>query len=163
MAYSFLRVRPCRLAAHLLVGVFLCFPFSSVSLASERIVSHPAHQLALFGYDPVAYFADGQARLGSRAYETLYQRLVWRFANEGNYRSFLADPDRFIPAYGGHGAFSLSYGAVSIGHPEIWIGLGGRIFFFRDIAARYAFLLEAENLVSEADRHWDGVVETLSP
>ena len=133
------------------------------SEANERIISDPSDQLALFGYDPVAYLADGEARRGLPAFETIYAGLVWRFANEGNLQAFVDDPEYFIPAYGGHSAYMMAQGAITAGHPDIWIRLGGRVLFFHTAAARYAFLLEAEALLTRADLEWPNLRDTLSP
>ncbi|MFK7791197.1 MAG: YHS domain-containing (seleno)protein [Devosiaceae bacterium] len=130
---------------------------------SERIVSNPDFQLALFGYDPVAYFADGEAREGTAEYEVLHENLAWRFASAGNLEAFLAEPSLFLPAFGGHGALFVARGTATPGHPEIWVSLGGRVFFFKNVASRYAFLLEAERMIVDADANWALLRETLAP
>ena len=133
------------------------------AMANERIVSHPSHRLALFGYDPVAYFADDRAREGLERFELIYDDLVWRFANQGNYVAFRDDPQRFIPAYGGHGALMVARGSASPGQPQLFARLGQRVFFFRDAPSRYAFLLEAERMIELADQHWPEVRQKLAP
>lgn len=137
--------------------------FAIAAHANERIISDPNHQIALFGYDPVAYLADGQPRLGGSEFEVIYDRLVWRFANEGNMQAFADDPLRFVPAYGGHDALMVSRGAAAVGQPTVWWALGGRVFLFRNAASRYAFLLEAAAQIRLADTAWPQVRETLSP
>jgi hypothetical protein len=134
-----------------------------VAMANERIISDPFDRVALFGFDPVAYLADGEAREGLPDFELIRDRLVWRFANAGNMQAFIQDPERFIPAYGGHGALMVSRGAVAIGHPAVWLAVGGRVFLFRDEASRYAFLLEAAALIDQADAAWPDVRDTLAP
>jgi len=131
--------------------------------ANERVISDPNHQIALFGYDPVAYLADGQPRLGGSEFEVIYERLVWRFANEGNMLAFADDPQRFVPAYGGHDASMIARGAAAVGQPTVWWAFGGRVFLFRNAASRYAFLLEAAAQIRLADTAWPEVRETLSP
>lgn len=135
----------------------------SQAQASERIISDPDYQVALFGYDPVAYLADGGPRLGLVDHEILHLGLVWRFANEGNLAAFLGDPERYVPAYGGHGAFMMARGTVASGHPEVSLVLGNRVFLFSDAAARYAFLLEADRLQRLADANWPDIERTLAP
>lgn len=131
--------------------------------ANERVISDPNHQIALFGYDPVAYLADGQPRLGTSEFEVIHDRLVWRFANEGNMLAFADDPQRFVPAYGGHDALMIARGAAAVGQPTVWWSFGGRVFLFRNAASRYAFLLEAAAQIRLADTAWPDVRETLSP
>lgn len=136
---------------------------SAPVLANERILSDPNFQLALHGYDPVAYSADGAARMGQESHELLYQRLVWRFANEGNKLAFEAAPESYIPAYGGYCALAAADALAAAAQPDIFATVGGRVFLFRSPAARYAFLLEAETLITRADSMWPDVVRTLSP
>ncbi|MEO0385720.1 MAG: YHS domain-containing (seleno)protein [Pseudomonadota bacterium] len=149
-----------------LVALFMVAATGSLATmvhANERIISDPNHQIALFGYDPVAYLADGEPRLGISEFEVIYDRLVWRFANEGNMLAFADDPQRFVPAYGGHDALMVSRGAAAVGQPNVWWALGGRVFLFRNAASRYAFLLEAAAQIRLADTAWPQVRETLSP
>ena len=138
-------------------------PMISHAAANERIISEPNSQLALFGYDAVAYSADGEPRVGLAEHEVIYAGLVWRFANEGNRQAFVQEPARFVPAYGGHSALMVARGATADGHPEISLVLGGRVFLFHSIAARYAFLLEAERNLSLADANWPDLEQQLSP
>lgn len=131
--------------------------------STERIISDPDTRLALFGYDPVAYQADGEARPGVETYELIYRRLVWRFANQGNHDAFSDDPERYIPAYGGHDPFAITRGAALTGHPEIFVEIGGRIFLFHSRANLIAFLMEADFHLAEADLKWPDVRQTLAP
>lgn len=147
----------------LLVAVVGAGVFSSPVWANERILSNPNFQLALHGYDPVAYTADGIARVGLENHELLYEGLVWRFANEGNRIAFEAEPDSYIPAYGGHCALAAAEGIAAAAQPDIFATAGSRVFLFRSPAARYAFLLEAETLTARADALWLDVIRTLSP
>ncbi|CAN0448863.1 unnamed protein product [Pylaiella littoralis] len=76
---------------------------------------------------------------------------------------FGADPERYVPAYGGHCALAAAEGMAVSAQPDIFVTMGSRVFLFRSPAARYAFLLEAETLITRADSLWPDVVRTLSP
>jgi hypothetical protein len=132
-------------------------------MANEQILSRPDQQLALYGYDPVAYFADDGARLGLAEHEMVYRRLVFRFANAGNMEAFEADPLRYLPAYGGYCAHQAASGFAAAAHPEVYLVLGQRLFLFSSPAARYAFLLEGAPGIAEADARWPQVLEVLAP
>lgn len=67
------------------------------------------------GYDTVAYhhsenIANHEAVKGDKELTVEWMGAVWRFASEQNRDAFLADPDRYRPAYGGHCANALSLG-----------------------------------------------------
>ena len=57
-------------------------------------------ELAIHGYDPVAYFTMIEAVKGSESisHETLDYK--WLFANEQHRAMFMADPMRYMPNYG---------------------------------------------------------------
>lgn len=133
------------------------------AFANERILSDPSDQLALLGYDAVSFFTEEQAIIGQPNYEVLYAGLVWRFAHSGNLEAFSQNPASFLPAYGGMCAFRAAEGLAVHADPNVFLVLGPRVFFFSSRAARYAFLLEAEFLIAEADTVWPEVIETLSP
>lgn len=58
----------------------------------------PATGIALYGFDAVAYFVDGEARQGLAGFELKHAGLVWRFRDEGNRAAFAARPGDYMPA-----------------------------------------------------------------
>ena len=71
--------------------------------------------ITIGGHDTVAYHAPDnvsrhEAVEGDKAFTAEYAGAVWRFRSEENRDAFLADPDRYRPAYGGHCANGLSLG-----------------------------------------------------
>jgi hypothetical protein len=65
----------------------------SGAASAERIVVDPNSGLAISGYDPVAYFIEGQALQGKGEFEQAFAGAVWRFRSAGNRAAFVADPD----------------------------------------------------------------------
>ena len=70
---------------------------------TERVVVDRHTGLAISGFDPVAYFTDGGAadRAGPSS-NSAYAGAVWRFRNEGNRAAFAADPEIYMPRFGGY-------------------------------------------------------------
>ena len=68
-------------------------------------------QVAVSGYDAVAYF-DGQAIAGDPAYSSIHNDGLYLFSSEANQQKFDADPDRYIPLYGGYCATAASEGKL---------------------------------------------------
>lgn len=68
-------------------------------------------QIAISGYDAVAYF-DGQAIAGDPAFSSVYNDSLYQFSSEANKKKFDADPERFIPLYGGYCATAASEGKL---------------------------------------------------
>ncbi len=68
---------------------------------SELIVSDQTG-IALYGFDPVAFFLDHTPRRGLPAFELSHAGVVFRFRNEGNRAAFKANPGVYLPRFGGY-------------------------------------------------------------
>lgn len=84
---------------------------------------------ALGGYDPVSYFAEGPLP-GDPARTATHNGATYRFATDENKAAFAADPDRYVPQYGGYCATALSEGKLVPANPLRWKITGGRLFVF---------------------------------
>jgi hypothetical protein len=124
-----------------LAGAGLTLPLSRPIFAAttERIVSDPGSGLAIGGFDPVAYFTDAASRLGSSDLELSFAGVVWRFRNEGNRAAFIANPEVYMPRFGGYDPVAVARGASALGHAELWAIAEDRLYLFYSVEARDMF------------------------
>ena len=59
------------------------------------------------GYDPVAYFKEGKAMKGNGWHVAYHKDVTYVFANKMNRKTFEADPEKYLPAYGGYCAYIM--------------------------------------------------------
>jgi hypothetical protein len=130
---------------------------------TEFVVVNRHTGLALSGFDPVAYFVDGAARLGRAEFETSAAGAVWRFVNAGNLAAFAADPDIYTPQFGGYDPVAIARGASTPGHPQIFLLADRRLYFFYNAEARDAFAADPDNLRRAAEDNWPSVQRQLAP
>jgi hypothetical protein len=130
---------------------------------TEQIVVDRNSGLAISGFDPVAYFIDRAAVPGKHQFEHAFAGAVWRFRNEGNRAAFAADPDFYLPRFGGHDPVGVARGVAVPGDPRLWLMVGERLYFFYTAEARDAFSTAAESLAATANRAWSALKLTLSP
>jgi YHS domain-containing protein len=90
------------------------------ALAAGVDVNVTATNLALRGVDPVSYFTAGEPQNGDVEINAEYNGAVYRFTSEEHKETFLADPEKYAPQYGGYCAFGLSKGLKFDGDPEVW-------------------------------------------
>jgi len=64
--------------------------------------------LALNGYDVVAYFTAGEARLGEEAIRAEHGGLTYRFSSTAHREAFREAPERYLPQYGGFCTYGCS-------------------------------------------------------
>lgn len=127
------------LATALLLGLVLAAPRSAG--ASPQREGAPLEHLnldesglALEGYDPVAYFEEGSGRPaeGKQKLFVTLRDVTYRFRSEQNRESFLRDPEKYEPAYGGWCAFAMAKGDKVEVDPESFLIEGGRLLVFYD-------------------------------
>ncbi len=130
---------------------------------TERIVTDRHTGLAMFGYDPVAYFTEGQPVLGRSDYELRHAGAVWRFRNEGNRAAFAANPDVYMPRFGGYDPVGIARGVATPGHPALWVRDGDALYFFYNAEGREAFVTNPKKVIGGAEIRWPDVLRVLSP
>ncbi len=130
---------------------------------TERVVTDPLTGLAIDGVDPVAYFTDRAPLVGSREFELPYASVIWRFRNPGNRAAFAANPDVYMPRYGGYDPVALSRSVAVPGHPRLWVLDGERVYLFHTDAARAQFLADPGEAIRRADTAWPAVFNRLIP
>lgn len=84
--------------------------------------------LALSGYDPVAYFTQGKPVKGLKQFTTSYNGADWQFASAADLAAFKANPTKYAPQYGGHCAWAVSQGYTASGDPQVWKIVNGKLY-----------------------------------
>ena len=109
---------------------------------------------AVHGYDVVAYFKSGIATPGSDKFAVAYRGATYRFASQANLDAFLADSDRYTPAFGGYCAFGAALGKKFDGDPQVWKIVGDRLYLNlnSDIAAEWG--KDIPGNIVKAETNW---------
>ena len=81
--------------------------FLMLSPMSQAQEVNSKRGVAVKGYDVVAYF-DGQAQKGDKAHEFSYEGVTYRFASAANAKRFKANPEAYLPQYGGYCAYAIA-------------------------------------------------------
>jgi YHS domain-containing protein len=99
--------------------------------------------LALEGYDPVSYFTSGAAK-GKAELTSQYRGVTYQFASAENRKLFAADPEKYLPTYGGWCATGLGKAGKKIEiDPTNYKVSNGRLFLFY------------KSLLADAKTDWD--------
>jgi len=130
---------------------------------TDQVVANRHTGLAIDGFDPVAYFVDAEPKLGRPGLEFRHAAVTWRLANEGNRAAFAADPDVYMPRFGGYDPIAIGRGAAAAGHPGLWRIAGRRLYLFYSAEARSAFGDNPDGAIEAAERHWPEVLRALTP
>lgn len=135
----------------------------ALGATTELIVVDRNSGLAIYGFDPVAYFTDSKAKAGIEDLEFSYGGAAWRFSNEGNRAAFEKDPDVYMPQFGGYDPVAVSEGVARPGHPEFFAIHHQRLFLFYSAEAKQAFEADPDGNTTRADANWLVVSKRLAP
>jgi hypothetical protein len=153
----FFLTKPCRrfgLLTLCLAAWFNLIMAGTAMAISERVVSDQTSGIALFGYDPVAYWTEGAAVKGSDQFEWEWQGLTWQFRHEGNLKAFQDRPDLYAPAFGGYCLVGLSEGYFSPGYPQIWMIDNNTLLLFYSHAQKEIYLSNKNLYIRRANEAW---------
>ena len=114
---------------------------------------------ALQGYDPVAYFTDGQPVKGSKEFSTEYNGATFQFASAANRDAFLADPAAYAPQYGGYCAWAMADGKYAKGNAKYWKIVDGKLYLNYNAGIQKKWNADIPGFIEKADTQWQDLQE----
>jgi hypothetical protein len=123
-----------------------------------------ADGVAVNGADVVAYFTRDEASdalAGSTDYEYEWKGAVWRFATQVNLSAFMAEPDRYVPRYGGYCAYAMAQDDLVGTDPNAWTVRDGELFLNASLKGRTRWRKDIPGFVAKADANWPEWYQTL--
>lgn len=132
------------------------------SATSELVNTGYFGDVAIRGYDTVAYFTEGRAVEGSATYSHRWLGATWHFASAENRDRFAEDPLRYAPQYGGHCADGVSFGTITTNiYPKAWRIIDGKLYLSYDPGAAEGFEKSA-NKLADSKKYWPEVQQVLA-
>ena len=120
---------------------------------AEKTESSP--RLLLGGHDVVAYFREGRARPGDKAFSSRYGEVDLHFANAEHKALFDQTPQRYLPQFGGYCANGILYAIPMGGDPTFWRIYDDKLYIFGSEMSIAAFELDRQNNLKLAHSYWD--------
>lgn len=110
--------------------------------------------VAIHGYDTVAYFTDGEPTKGKDDFEHVWEETRWQFASDTNRELFKANPERYAPQFGGYCAGGLAVGEYANGDPELFMIVDGKLYLIKNKKYQTAWLEAPETAIHFAEYNW---------
>jgi hypothetical protein len=143
------------------LALALCGAAALHAAAATPIVADPHSGLAIYGFDPVSYFTEGQPAPGAAEFEYRLAGVSWRFRNAGNRAAFATNPEIYAPRFGGYDPLGVARGVATPGHPQLWVRRDDRIYLFQKAETRAAFIADPGGAVAAAEARWPDVMKDL--
>jgi YHS domain-containing protein len=114
--------------------------------------------VAVGGYDPVAYFTDSRPVRGTAQLRTMYQGYEYRFASAEHLAAFRANPTRYLPQYGGYCAWAVAQGYTASGNPNNWRIVDGRLYLNYNDEIQQRWEHDIPGFITQANANWPSVL-----
>jgi YHS domain-containing protein len=131
---------------------------AGAAAAPKPVVNISRGELALRGYDTVAYWTEGRPVRGSTQFEHRWNGAVWRFATAEHRDRFAQDPERYAPQFGGYCAYAVSRGYTADGDPTVWRIVDAQLYVNYSRRAQTLWEQDIPGNIVQGRRNWPGVL-----
>ena len=112
------------------------------------------HDIAINGYDAVAYFSNGKALQGDEAFTFNWHNLTWYFLNREDMDLFMSNPEKYAPQYDGYCAWAMTEGQKAQTDPEVWKIVEGKLYLSCSRSAYEKWSTDIPGNIKKADENW---------
>lgn len=119
----------------------------------------PRTEVAIRGYDPVAYFLDGKPVKGSAQFVHTWMGAKWQFASQDHLDRFKAEPAKYAPQYGGYCAYGVAVGNVVKIEPDQWSIVDGKLYLNYDADVSKKWNRDRAGYISKADSQFPSLLK----
>ncbi len=113
--------------------------------------------VAISGYDPVAYFTEGKPTKGKDDFSYEWADATWKFASSGNRDLFAANPSKYAPQYGGHCAWAIAAkdDLVKV-NPKYWAIVDDKLYLNYSAGVQEDWNKDRSGFIVSGDSNWSG-------
>jgi YHS domain-containing protein len=145
------------------VSIIMSLLLSGQLISQEDITIRKKHyntakNLAIQGYDPVAYFINKKAVKGGSDFKFTYEGVEYQFSSSTNLDLFKKNPKSFEPAYGGWCAYAMGNTGEKVEvDPGTFKIVDGKLYLFYNMFFNNTLKdwnKDQSNLKAKADKNW---------
>jgi YHS domain-containing protein len=157
MEIRFMRLFP-RVAAFALALVLAPLLVGTAFAQKAPVYTGWFGNVAVGGYDSVAYFTQGKPVKGDARFRTTWRGAEFRFASAAHLKQFRADPARYAPQYGGYCAWAVAHGYTASGDPTVWKVVNGKLYLNYNAQVGRDWAKDIPRYIAAGDRNWPDVL-----
>lgn len=128
-------------------------------VGSKPIVNKDSQDLAIKGYDVVAYATAGAATRGNPRFQYRYNDATWQFASAGHRDRFANAPRKYAPQFGGYCSWAVSRGYTADVDPESWKIVDGKLYLLYSKSVQRRWEQDVPGNIARARANWPSVLD----
>ena len=144
---------------HIALSLALLITLTGIASGSDAVstsngLTAAGGPLAIHGFDAVSYFEGGTPRRGLAEFSTQHDGAVYRFSSKENLRTFVRDPEKYAPQFGGFCAYGTSVGKKFDGDPEVYRIVNDRLYFNLNPEIKRTWEKSLSKNIAKAEKNW---------
>ena len=80
--------------------------------------------------------------------------MTYRFASAENRDRFTADPERYVPQYGGYCAYAMSIDRIADIDPSRWAIVDGKLYLNNNRLSQALWSVNKRGRIASGDQNW---------
>ena len=143
---------------NLIALTFTTLALAFSAAAGELVNVSGASNIAVGGYDTVAFFTDKKPVNGDPGISASYQGATYIFASKEHKELFEAAPEKYAPQCGGYCAYGVAVGALFPVDITTWQVREGKLYLNLNKAILKKFNADFDGNVAKAKKNWPDLV-----
>lgn len=109
---------------------------------------------AIRGFDAVAYFTQQKAVKGTTEFNYDWKGVTWYFSSDDNKKSFVENPEKYAPQYGGYCAYGVSESHKSPTDPLAFTIENNKLYLNYSIKVKEFWMKQQAQRIEKANELW---------
>lgn len=106
------------------------------------------------GYDLTTFFTSEKPSRGTGHHVANYDGVDYLFTSDENKKTFLANPEKYLPAFGGYCAYGASIGKKFVADPDVYDIVDNKLYFNLDTKIRGIWAQDVSGNIKKANGNW---------
>ncbi len=133
-------------------------PTPTQAKADAEPTIYAENEIAIKGFDPVAYFTERTPTLGSSQFEYEWEGATWQFSSVENRDLFANNPSQYAPQYGGYCAWAVAQGYLAPIDPNAWAIVNERLYLNFNSEIQTRWQRDIPGNIAKANTNWPAVL-----
>lgn len=135
---------------------------ASLTFAADIDMNADANDLAIQGYDTVAYFTEGKPTQGDAKFTATYKNAIYQFSSADNRDLFRENPEKYAPQYGGYCAMGVALEKKLDTDPTAWHIADNKLYLNLNHAVQKKWLTDVPGYIDTAETNWPEIRTTAA-
>ena len=115
--------------------------------------------LGMHGFDPVSMFKSEAPGLGDAVHTSAHNGIDYYFATAATKEQFDANPEAFLPQFGGFCAFGTAMGYKFDGDPHVWKIVDDKLYLNLSKAVSKRWNEDVPGYIKTANEKWQTIAD----